>query len=735
MNLCSIPPFLTLCCFAGLAALAAFRGRRTRTNLLFFLICLLGVFLYIDILIAFNVKSVETALRVSRADHFFLVYIIPVYIHFFHAFLHISKRKWLVRAAYAYAFALMCFTPTPLYIESMQQHDFGYFARGGAMYPLFGLGSLFATVYALVLIYRAINVEKSNIRKNRLKYVFAGFGVMGLMNGLDVIPTYGHSIYPPGNLSFIPLIIFAFGVFKHDLLDMGILIKKSLVYSLMTASLTILYAFLIIVADRMLKGSHFSESIYFPVLFFFLIAVLFGPMKKAAQTLIDRVFFKGKYDYQKTIRDVSRMIVSVLDQEEVTRRLLDTVVDAMQVGNGAIFFGNRNNSAFTMATSRGEFGPTEYSGSMPEGASLIEFMKKQGLTTMRKHLNDRISDPRAQEALADMDALHADIALPMLFKNRLNGFLVLGKKRSGDIYTKEDINLLETLSSQGALAMENARSYKFVRDFNKDLEAKVKQRTLALSEALSEKERTQEQLIRSESLAAIGQLIAGVAHELNNPLASVTSLVQSFIEDVEYRDERDLIDEELMDDLRFADKELARAKSIVASLLSLSRQTQTYSEPVCLNAVVKDALRVLHNQYKDVNLDIIENYSQGIPEVQGNFANLGQVVLNIIQNAVQAVTGKKGKIFLDTRFEEHTSHVVLACEDNGHGIPESIRQDIFKPFFTTKEVGKGTGLGLYICHEIIQKHGGELTVEDADAQGTRFVMRLPAVTNRATPAV
>ncbi|MBW1842537.1 MAG: GAF domain-containing protein, partial [Deltaproteobacteria bacterium] len=723
----SIPPFLTLCCFAGLAALTAFRARRTRTNGLFFIICLLGSFLHIDILVAFNVKSVETALWVSRADHFFLVYIIPVYIHFFHSFLHISRRKWLVPAAYAYAFVLMCFTLTPLYIESMQRHDFGYFARGGVIYPLFGLGSLFATVYALVLIYRAIRFDKSNIRKNRLKYVFAGFGVMGLMNGLDVIPTYGHSVYPPGNLSFIPLIVFAFGVFKHDLLDMGILIKKSLVYSLLTALLTFMYAFVVIVADKMFKDSHFSESIYFPILFFFLITFLFGPLKTATQALIDRFFFKDKYDYQKTIKDVSQMIVSVLDQEEVTRRLLDTVVGAMRVGNGVIFLGNRNGSAFKMVTFRGEYGPTEYSGSMPQSAPLIEFMEKNGLTIMRKHLNDRISDPRAQGVLADMDALHAEIALPMLFKNTLNGFIVLGEKRSGDIYTKEDMDLLETLSSQGALAVENARSYKSIQDLNRGLEEKVKQRTLALSEALSEKERTQEQLIRSESLAAIGQLIAGVAHELNNPLASVTSLIQSFIEDIEYGDEQNLIDEESMDDLRFADKELARAKSIVASLLGLSRQTQTYSEPVCINAVVKDALRVLHNQYKDVNLDIIENYSQDIPAVHGNFANLGQVVLNIIQNAIQAVTGKKGMIFLDTRFENHTHQVVLECKDNGHGIPESIRQDIFKPFFTTKEVGKGTGLGLYICHEIIQRHGGELIVEDADAQGTRFVMRLPTI--------
>ena len=114
-----------------------------------------------------------------------------------------------------------------------------------------------------------------------------------------------------------------------------------------------------------------------------------------------------------------------------------------------------------------------------------------------------------------------------------------------------------------------------------------------------------------------------------------------------------------------------------------------------------------------------------MPEVHGNFANIGQVVLNIIQNAIQAVAGKKGVIHLATRCDGDTGHVIFECKDNGLGIPESIRKDIFKPFFTTKAVGKGTGLGLYICHEIIQKHGGDLTLKEPDGQGARFAIRLP----------
>ncbi len=709
----------------GLAVLTIFYGPRTKTNFLFFTICILGSFLYIDILFAFNVTSEKTALWVSRADHFFIVYLFPVYIHFFHTYLNISGRKWLIRSAYAYAFILMCSTQTHFYIESMQKHYFGYFAKGGILYPFFGLAGLFVTIYVLIELFNAIRKENNSSHKNRLKYLFAGFGIMGLMNGLDVFPTYGYSLYPPGNLSFVPLIIFAVGLFKHDLLDMGILIKKSLVYSLLTAFLTCLYALIIIMADKVFKNFNFSDSIYFPICFFLLIAFVFGPLKSKIQIVIDRIFYKGKYDYQKTIKRVSQLIVSVLDYEEIGKLLMDTIVDTMKVRHCALFLRDASGSSFLDFSIRGEPIDQERSILINKDTGVIKFMKNQRRPVMRKNLKQKISSPKISDVLKDMDGLGAEAVFPMIFEENLNGFIVLGEKLSGDLFTREDMDLLETLAGQSSLAVENARSYKLLNDLNENLEKRVKERTTDLKHALSEKERTQEMLIRSESLAAIGQLVAGVAHELNNPLTTVTSLVQATIEDIEQWDKRQPFDPDLIDDLKFADTELARAKSIVASLLGLSRQTQTYSEAVSINSVVKDALRIMHNQYKHHDLEIVEKYDRDLPDIQGNFANLGQVALNIIKNAIQSVIDIKGVIYIDTWFDSDKSQVVFSCKDTGSGIPESIRQDIFKPFFTTKEVGRGTGLGLYICHEIVRKHGGTIKLRDIDGPGAVFEVKLP----------
>jgi two-component system NtrC family sensor kinase len=620
----------------------------------------------------------------------------------------------------------MCFTPTPFYIASMQKHYFGYFARGGVLYPFFGLASLLVTFYVLIQIYQAIRFETSSSHKNRLKYLFAGFGIMGLLNGLNVFTINGYSVYPPGNLSFIPLTLFAVGLFKHDLLDMGILIKKSLIYSFLTAFLTCLYALLIIMANAVFKDVRFSDSIYFPVFFFILIAFVFGPLKSIVQDFVDRIFYKGKYDYQKTIKHVSRMIVSVLEYDAIAKLLTDTVVDTMLVEYCSVFLSDSSKQHFVNFSAYAKQVNLAQPVKWRKESALVEIMRTHHQPIIKRKIAKLVPAADKKDVLSDLEILKAEIALPLLFKEQLYGFIVLGEKRSGDLFTQEDMDLLETLSSQSALALENARSYKIIEDLNKDLEKKVEERTRALKEALSEKERTQEQLIRSESLAAIGQLVAGVAHELNNPLTTVTSLVQATIEDIEQLDSENPLDADMIDDLKFADKELDRARSIVSSLLGLSRQTQTYSEAVDINLVVKDALRILHNQYKHRELNIVETYARDLPDIKGNFANLGQVALNIIQNAIQAVVDMNGTIFLSTHFDVNTRQVVFLCKDTGPGIPEDIREDIFKPFFTTKAVGEGTGLGLYICHEIIVKHGGTLKHQKSNEPGAVLEVRLPA---------
>jgi two-component system NtrC family sensor kinase len=297
-------------------------------------------------------------------------------------------------------------------------------------------------------------------------------------------------------------------------------------------------------------------------------------------------------------------------------------------------------------------------------------------------------------------------------------------------YSPDQMEAIKALANQAAIAIDNALAYQ------------------QLEQALAERERTQQALIRSESLAAVGQLVAGVAHELNNPLASVSSLVQTALETMglPYSPTIDSSSTlpivtpdtlkplplaemvEISEDLAFSLKELRRAKSIVASLLDLSRQSSSYTEEVSLTVVCQDALRILHNKFKSLPIEIVENYADDLPMVRGNFANLGQVALNIIENAAEAFDKKPGRIEIGTGCDQMRGVVWFGVTDNGPGIPPKVMPNIFHPFYTTKQVGVGTGLGLYISYEIIEKHGGEIVVQSEVGRGTTFRVELPLKT-------
>jgi two-component system NtrC family sensor kinase len=243
--------------------------------------------------------------------------------------------------------------------------------------------------------------------------------------------------------------------------------------------------------------------------------------------------------------------------------------------------------------------------------------------------------------------------------------------------------------------------------------------------ALLEKDMTQGRLIQSESLASIGQLVAGIAHELNNPLASASSFIQTDIELINEQQDKRKIDQEVLQDLTYSLKELNKTKDIVKSILDLSRQTQTFEESVNMNDVIEDALRVLYNSYKHLEVTIEKNFDPSIPNIEGNFSNLGQVLINIIKNAVQALPDSRGKISLFTSYQYETDRIIVKCRDDGHGIQPEVMKDIFKPFFTTKDVGTGTGLGLYVSYEIIKKHEGDISVSSEVGKGTTFTIELP----------
>ncbi len=733
LNFWVLPPFVSFLTLFALAGLALAKGKGRKVNLLLAGICLLGGLLSIEKALAAVVTDPDLALRCSRIDHMFVVFFIPVYLHFTHTFLGITRRKWLIGLAYAFSGCLSLLSQGDYYLVEVRQYFFGYYAKGGPLIYVFGAASTANALYCLYLLFCSLRQEKDPDRKNKTKYIILGLGVAALMTHFNFLPLVGIGFYPLGNFAFIPLLLLGFAVLKHDLLDIGFIVQKGLSYSLLTGLLTGSYALMIILFNQAFKGMGQRWSILFSIFFFLSIVFVFDPLKNRVQLVIDRLLFKGKYDYQKTLMSLSDAMTSMLNLDEIMDKTLRTLTEAMYLNWGYVMLMDDVGGQFRVRSQKGT--PSNVKGLSITGSSpLISELgrRKREVTHYNVEEWSHACDEPSR-LKADFSNLGGAVTLPMVFKGDINGLLVLGNKKSGDLFTVQDFELLRTLANQCAIAIENAKAYQLIENLNRNLEKMVEERTQEVKMALEEKEKAQDLLVRSESLAAVGALVAGVAHELNNPIASVSSLVQSAVEAMEEMPPEQVVGsegaaeetEELIDDLRFSLKELNRAKDIVASLLGISRQTQEYSEPVAVNDVCKDALKVLYNQYKRAGIEIIEAYEESLPQIRGNFSNLGQVCLNIVSNAIQAVDRGQGKIVIKTRYDEQRAMVVLECEDNGPGIPKEVMKDVFKPFFTTKEVGKGTGLGLYISYEIVRRHNGNIFAQDNPQGGATFRVELP----------
>jgi len=227
----------------------------------------------------------------------------------------------------------------------------------------------------------------------------------------------------------------------------------------------------------------------------------------------------------------------------------------------------------------------------------------------------------------------------------------------------------------------------------------------------------QSKLMHTEKMAALGQLVSGVAHEVNNPLAAIVGFTDLLLENP-------AIPDDAKEELHVILQEAQRTRVIVQNLLSFARQMPAQREPLQVNSVLRQTMKLRAYDFSNHGVELTENYTEELPSVIGDPSQLQQVFLNIINNAYDAVqeTRRAGKIKIATAHSN--SYVEISFRDNGPGISKMDR--IFDPFFTTKEVGKGTGLGLSICYGIIRAHNGEIVARNnTDGFGSTFVVRLP----------
>jgi len=317
-----------------------------------------------------------------------------------------------------------------------------------------------------------------------------------------------------------------------------------------------------------------------------------------------------------------------------------------------------------------------------------------------------MQDPRFS-GFPNLSDIKSSIVSPLVIDDELLGVLNVNRTLEERPFTNADLRSATIFGSLITQAVNNAQLYKRLEDKIKELE-----------NAKKELEKTQIQLIQSEKLAGIGQLAAGVAHELNNPLSGILGFTQLLLEDTSLKMQQ-------RKDLETIHTQSQRCRVIIQNLLQFSRRKDPKKEPTDLLLLLQATLALIKYDFSTSGVLMIQKFPASLPLVFGDAHQLQQVFLNLMTNAKHAMENKKQSAELVIEAGEENGRVVVRIRDNGSGIPEEIHGKIFDPFFTTKPTGKGTGLGLSICYGIMQEHSGVLRFETEANVGTTFIVELP----------
>jgi PAS domain S-box-containing protein len=647
---------------------------------------------------------------------------------------------------------------------------------------------LFAVYFVLssVALFETYRTVRTPELRQQMKWVTRG-------TALAVVPYFAMQSIPHllgtssetyVDFAIFPLILipisFGYAIHRYRLMDVDIIFKRGVTYTLATASVIVLYATVVGFVGELGAGVE-PVSFVMRLVAMIVAALLFTPIKDQFQIWLDKVFYRDRYDVRQTLIDFGRTLASEVDLENMLDRIVDRLGRALLVDRSAVFMEHPlDPSRFLPARVRGIL--------IPEDAD-FSFLKS---STSRRYI------------FFENDFYNLNYFIPCKVKDRVIAYIAVGRTKNGDYLTSEDLILVETVSDYVGIALENARlyrsleqkasEYQSLKDFSEniiesinvgvvveDVEGRIvgwnralealtgfsrsetlgrltediisadflqrlndnrhlyKQSwnglianfsatslvdktgatrgTLIIIDNITDRIRLEDQLIQNEKLTSIGLLAAGIAHEVNTPLAVISSYSQMLRKEISPEDSRHRLLEKIT-------KQTFRASEIVNSLLNFSRTSATEFTEIDIHQVIIETLSLLEHQFKTARIHVEHELRADFPMTYGNAGKLQQVFLNLFVNARDAMpSGGELRILTDAS----DSKIEILVQDTGVGISRENVKKIYDPFFTTKAAGKGTGLGLAVSYGIIQEHSGNISVESKPGVGTSFRLELPLV--------
>jgi signal transduction histidine kinase len=442
----------------------------------------------------------------------------------------------------------------------------------------------------------------------------------------------------------------------------------------------------------------------------------------------------------RALGEVSQAVNSTLNLETVLATIIAKAVQLSGTDAGTIFVFDEASQEFQVRASFGM--PEELVDALKQRHIRLGETMVSAVTLERRPM--QVADVQNEDSSLVLDVIlragfRALLTIPLLGADRTIGALVVRRKEPGE-FPKRIVDLLQTFAAQSGLAIDNARLFD-----------EVQSRTRELARSLESLQTAQDRLVQTEKLASLGQLTAGIAHEIKNPLNFVnnfSAISAELIDELQL-----LLDDAHIDDkLRASIREIAqmlqdnldkvvqhgkRADSIVKNMLLHSRQGSGERQPVDVNAIVEESLNLAYHGARAEKQGFNVTFDRSLDPTAGEAdlfpQEITRVLLNLISNGFYAVTKRKSETdgadyepTLAAATKNLGDSVEIRIRDNGTGIPLEVKEKIFHPFFTTKPAGEGTGLGLSISYDIIVKqHGGSIEVDTQPGKFTEFTIVLP----------